>query len=215
MGDTNRIAMITSVSSNIAELATLTMPNKLEYCLKHDYTLIIQNQKYEDAVDRTHALIHLFDEYDLVWALDADAIITNMNVPIHTLECLGNNITVCEEGMVYWNRINCGSIVMKNTLETKTLLQLISVTKDQWKPLPASWQSWLGINAEIFSNMLTIAPIGSFNSIEWNLPASSAIWGPPGNHWKSGHLVYHPCSIYPKEERLNYIKDALANKVIR
>lgn len=211
----SRIAMFTSVSANIAEIASLTMPNKLEYCLIHDYSLIIDNQKYEDCVDRTYAITHLFDEYDIVWALDADAIITNMNIPIHTLDCLGNNVTVCEEGMVYWNRINCGSIVMKNTLKTKTLLQLISVMKHQWENLPASWQTWLGINAKSLGDILTIAPIGSFNSVEWNLPASSAMWGPPGNNWKSGHLVYHPCSIYPKEERIKYLKNALENKVIR
>jgi hypothetical protein len=211
----SRIALLTSVSSNISELAQLTMPNKLEYCLKHDYSLVIVNQKYEEAVDRPHSLIHLFDEYDIVWALDADAIITNMNISFHTLECIGNNITVCEEGMVYWNRINCGSMIMKNTLKTKTLLQLISVYKHQWENLPASWQSWLGINAELLGDMLTIAPVGSFNSVEWNLPASSAQWGPPGNNWRSGHLVYHPCSIYPKEERIQYLKNALQNKVLR
>jgi hypothetical protein len=210
-----RIALFTSISSNISEIATLTMLNKLEYCLKHDYSLVIQNQEYQDAVDRPHALNHLFDEYDMVWTLDADAIITNMNIPIHTLECLGEHVTICEEGMVYWNKINCGSMVMKNTLQTKTLLQLISINKHRWQSLPASWQSWLGENSNAFSNMLTIAPIGSFNSVEWNLPASSAIWGPPGSNWKSGHLVYHPCSVYPREERVKYLKDALATKVIR
>jgi hypothetical protein len=210
-----KLALFTSISSNISEIAELTTQNKLEYCLKHDYSLIIKNQKYEDAVNRPHALIHLFDEYDIVWALDADAIITNMNISIHTLPCLGDHVTVCEEGMVYWNKINCGSIVMKNTLQTKTLLQLISIYKEQWKDLPAQWQSWLGINSNALDNMLTIAPVGSFNSVEWNLPASSEIWGPPGNNWKSGHLVYHPCSIYPREERIKYLKDALQNKVIR
>lgn len=36
----NKIAMLVSVSANIAEIASLTMPNKLEYCLKHDLSLI-------------------------------------------------------------------------------------------------------------------------------------------------------------------------------
>jgi hypothetical protein len=210
-----RIALFTSISANIAEIAHLTTPNKLEYCLKHDYSLIIDNQKYEEAIDRVHSIIHLFDEYDIVWTLDADAIITNMSIPFHTLECLGDNITVCEEGMVYWNIINCGSMIMKNTLQTKTLLQLISINKSNWKNLPASWQSWLGLNADVFSNMLTIAPVGSFNSVEWNLPANSAAWGPPGSNWKNGHLVYHPCSIFPREERIKYLKNALETKVIR
>ena len=44
-----RIALFTSISANIAEIAHLTTPNKLEYCLKHDYSLIIDNQKYEEA----------------------------------------------------------------------------------------------------------------------------------------------------------------------
>jgi hypothetical protein len=211
----NKIAMFTSVSANIAEIANLTMPNKLEYCLKHDYSLIIDNQKYEDCVDRTHAITYLFNEYDIVWCLDADAIITNMNIPFHTLECLGENITVCEEKIVDWNRINCGSIVMKNTLKTKTLLQLISVTKHQWEKLPTQWQTWLANKADSLGDMLTIAPVRSFNSLEWNLPAGSATWGPPGSNWHSGDLVYHPCGVFPREERIKYLKNALETKVIK
>ena len=207
--------MFTSVSANIAEIANLTMPNKLEYCLKHDYSLIIDNQKYEDAVNRTHAITHLFDEYDIVWCLDSDAIITNMNIPFHLLECLGENITVCEEKMVNWNRINCGSMVMKNTLKTKTLLQLISTTKHQWEKLPTQWQTWLANKADFLGDMLTIAPVRSFNSLEWNLPGGSSDWGPPGSNWHSGDLVYHPCAVFPREERIKYLKNALENKVIR
>jgi len=46
-----KVAIITSVSANIAAMAALTVPNKLEYCLRHGYTLIVDNQPYEQAVE--------------------------------------------------------------------------------------------------------------------------------------------------------------------
>jgi hypothetical protein len=210
-----RVLLWTSMSNNISEIISLTAPNKLEYCLKQGYSFLLDNQKYEDAMSRSYALIPLFEEYDLIWAIDADTIITNMNIPIHTLSCLGDHVTVCEENMVYWNKINCGSIVYKNTPQTKWFLKAISENKDKWEKLVCQWQTWLaGISNQI-GDILTIAPPNSFNSIEWNLPASSAVWGPPGNNWKSGDLLYHPCSVFPREERIKYLKNALETRILR
>lgn len=210
-----RVLLLTSISNNISEIISITAPNKLEYCLKHGYSFMLDNQPYKDAVERTYAIIPLFEEYDLIWMIDADTVITNMNIPIHTLECLGENITVCEENMVYWNRINCGSMVLKNTEKTKWLLQAISDHKRNWESLVCQWQTWLANISDNIKDVLTIAPPNSFNSIEWNLPASSAAWGPPGNNWKSGDLLYHPCSVFPREERIKYLKNALDTKILR
>ena len=115
------------------------------------------------------AMIPLFEEYSMIWMIDADTIITNMNVPIHTLPCLGKHMTVCEENMVYWNRINCGSVVYKNTPETKWLLQAISDHKEQWRNLPCQAQTWLAEVSKHVGDIITIAPANSFNSVEWNL----------------------------------------------
>jgi hypothetical protein len=203
-----KVALCTSVSSNIAELATLTVPNKLQYCLQHGYSLVVDNQPYEEAMRNTHYLCELLDRFDLIWALDADAIITDMSQPIHTLSCLGPHVTVCEEGAVEWNWINCGSMVWKNTLVSRTILQTIAMERERWDSLPCQWQTWLGGYAKARPEYVTVAPLRSFNSCLWNRPGNGEF--NPGGHWEPGDFVYHPCGVFPPEEKLRWIQNALS-----
>jgi hypothetical protein len=202
-----RVAICTSVSANIADVSTLTLPNKIEYCLKNDYSLIIDNQVYEQAAKNTHQLVHLFNNYDIIWTLDADTLITNMNMKIEELSCLGPHITVCEEGIVPYNKLNCGSIVWKNTFYSKWFLQTITALDFQWKPLVCGWQTWMEMIRPTLGNLITVAPIRSFNSCVWNKPGGGE--GEPGSHWQKGDFVYHPCGVFPKSEKLNYLKRTL------
>ena len=208
-----RAALFTSVSGNIAELAALTVANKLEYCLRHGYSLHVDNQPYEQAVAAMANLTGLLDVYDLVWSLDADAVITDMGTPFHELPCLGPHVTACEEGIVDWNLINCGSVVWRNTPQARHLLTGITVDEAAWRPLPCGWQTWLGILAAARPEWVTVAPVASFNSCEWTHPGGGH--GEPGSHWKPGHLVWHPCGVFPMARRLELVRDALQAKVTR
>ena len=201
------VAIITSVSENIRDVATLTMPNKLEYCLRHGYSLVADNQPYDTAVVRTDLLCHYLDRFDLIWTLDADTILTNMAVPIDSLACLGPNVTVCEEGILPWNRINCGSMVWRNTFHSRWLANHLSETREQWRLLPCQWQTFLGANADALGDVLTVAPLRSFNSCVWNRPANAH--DEIGGHWQAGDLVYHPCGVFPHEEKIRWLSNAL------
>jgi hypothetical protein len=201
------VAIVTSVSANVAELAALTVPNKLEYCLRHGYTLICDNQPYEEASYNTHYLCDYLDRFDLVWTLDSDAIVTDMTQRIEDVPFLGPHVTVCEEGIVEWNRINCGSIVWRNTPAARGLLHAIHASIDEWTRLACGWQTWLQhIKAEP-ENLITVAPIGAFNSCVWNRPANAR--DEIGGHWSPGDFVYHACGVFPYSERLCWIKKAL------
>ena len=204
-----KVAIITSVSENVRDVAALTMHNKLEYCLRHGYSLVADNQPYETAVVRTDLLCHYLDRFDLIWTLDADAILTNMAVPIESLTCLGPNVTVCEEGTVSWNRINCGSMVWRNTAQSRWLANHICETQEQWRLLPCQWQTFLGTNADALGDVLTVAPLRSFNSCVWNRPGNAH--DEIGGHWQPGDLVYHPCGVFPREEKLRWLSNALAD----
>ena len=209
-----RVAVVTSVSANIAELAATTVPNKLEYCLRHGYSLIADNQPYEDAVrNLSDGILSILESYDLAWTLDSDAVITNMTVPIHTLECLGPAMTACEEGIVNWNLINCGSVVWRSGCRTRYLLERLREAEHEWMTMPCQQQSWLGGLAGNVGDLITVAPLRSFNSCAWNHPANGL--GDPGCHWQKGDLVYHPCGVYPPEERLRAVRYAIENEVLR
>ena len=189
-----RVAILTSVSSNISDIAMLTLPNKIEYCLKHDYSLIIDNSSYEESCVQMTKLIPLFYNYDMIWTLDADTLITNMNIRIEQLSCLWPNVTVCEDGLFSWELINCGSMVWKNTQKSKELLQKISYSKNIWEKKLCIWQTWLGEIREQLTDTLTIAPIRCFNSCVTWANGDDKNLGLIGT-WEKGDFVYHACGL--------------------
>lgn len=200
-------AIVTSVSANITDMATLTVPNKLEYCLRHGYTLIADNMPISVALSSTDLLCHYLDRFDVVWALDADAIITNMAVPFDELACLGPHVTVCEEGIVDWNPVNCGSVIYRNTPESRGVLTRIAASRSEWESMPCQWQTWMGMLARDRPDIVTVAPLRSFNSCVWNRPANAR--DEVGGHWEPGDLVYHPCGVFPHAEKLRWVERAL------
>jgi hypothetical protein len=198
-----KVAIITSVSANIAAMAALTVPNKLEYCLRHGYTLIVDNQPYEQAVEGVGKLAAYFDTFDLLWALDADAIITNMARRIEDVPGLGPDVTVCKEQMVSWNRVNCGSVIYRNTQPSRCLMQSISNDAASWRQLPCGWQTLFGDSHYEHAAVITAVPSRTFNSVEWTHPGGAS--GEPGSNWAPGDFVYHPCGVFPHDEKLRRI----------
>lgn len=208
------VAIVTSVSEKIAELATLTVANKLEYALRHGYSLVVANRQYEEANAGMVSICDYLDQFDLVWTLDADAVITNMTQPVHELACLGPHVTVCEEGIVPWNRLNCGSVIWRNTPEARHVLTAITIDEPVWRPMPCGWQTWLAHIAENRPEFVTVAPVGAFNSCAWTHPANGPEYA-PGTHWRPGHLVWHPCGVYPMPARVEAVRQMLATGVCR
>lgn len=203
-----RVALFTSVSQNIADMATVTLANKVEYCLRHGYSLIADNRPYADAVAGVSDLVPLLDVYDVLWTLDSDAVITDMEQRIESLDCLGPHVTVCEEGIVDWNLLNCGSVVWRNTPGSRWLMQSISEQRPTWASLPCGWQTWLANISAGIGDILTVAPLRAFNSCVWNRPGNGE--GAPGSLWRPGDFVFHPCGVFPHEVRLEYIAAALS-----
>ena len=203
-----RIAIFTNVSKEIEDMSSLTMPNKLEYCLRHNYSLIMNDQPYDDIMVKMNTLIPLLGNYDILWYMDSDIIITDMTKRIEDLGCLGPHITVCEEKIVSWNHINCGSIVFRNTDDSKAVLQAITDHEKDWKPLICQWQTWLYAIKHNIGDIITIAPLRSFNSCVWNKPGNGP--GLPGSDWQEGDFVCHPCGMFPYNPlRVDYIKETL------
>jgi hypothetical protein len=202
-----RVAVVTSISQNIAGMVSLTLANRMEYCLRHGYSLICDYKELADAYAGVATLVPFLDVYDIIWTLDADAVITDMSKRIEELECLGPHVTVCEEGIVSWNRLNCGSIVWKSTPESKRLLQEITAERSQWQHLPCVWQTWLAGRVCELGPVLAVAPLRSFNSCAWNRPGGGD--GPPGSNWHPGDFVHHACGVFPYEEKLRHVANAL------
>jgi hypothetical protein len=155
----------------------------------------------------------LLEIYDLVWTLDCDAVITDMTRPLHTLPCLGPGVTVCEEGIVGWNRLNCGSMVWRAGSRSRYLLDRIDESAAEWIAAPCVWQTWLGAHADALAGVLSVAPLRSFNSCAWTHPGGS--FGEAGSHWELGDFVFHPCGVFPHEERLEVVRSVLHQGVVQ
>jgi hypothetical protein len=202
-----KVAVVTSVSENIAEMAALTVPNKLAYCLRHGYSLVVNNESYQDAVmNWPKAVAKLLDSFDLVWCLDSDAVITDLDRPIHSLPGLGPCLTVCEEGIVDWNRINCGSTVWMSGSMARYLLSRIDECFHEWEKMPCQQQTWLGVQADRSGDLIKVAPLRSFNSCAWNHDGDDI---KPRSHWQPGDFVFHPCGVFPHSQRLVSVRAAL------
>jgi len=208
-----RVAVVTSVSSNVAELASVTLPNKSEYCLRHGYSLIVHSQPYEEAIEKPDLLDPLFETFDLVWHLDNDAIVTDMTKRIEELPCLGPHMTVCEEGIVGWNLLNCGSYVLRRTPKSRELMRKIAAARDEWRSMPCVWQTWLAVHLKELGDAVTVAPVRSFNSCVWNRPANA--YDEVGGNWQYGDFVYHTCGVFPLSERVEWMRRTLADGVKR
>lgn len=176
------IALVTSSSKN-TPWAKYTIQNKAEYCRKQGYTLIARNLPYQEAVKDFDFLIRLFNSFETVWTLDADAIITNPDKKLEDID-LSHGMNICEEGIRGDCRVNCGSVIWKG-FEAVSMIGLIENRKSEWEADPFVWQSFINriTDNPIVSPLLKIHPVGTFNSCHHG----------DTNNWKPGDFVYHPC----------------------
>ena len=194
------VAIYTSISAGCAEFAKATTPSKTAYCVRHGYSLVLRNREYYEAVlESLRDIYWLLSDFDLVWSLDADCLITSCQ-PIHEHPDLGTHVSVCEEAIVGWNRLNCGSVVWRATIATRGLITLLIQAEPEWRAMPCGWQTWLGEHAADLGDALTVLPPRAFNSVAWNHSGG-------GCHWQPGDLVYHPCGIVPHSLRAEALRD--------
>ena len=197
------VAIYTSISPGCAEFAAATTPSKLRYALRHGYSLVLRNRPYHEAVvESLRDVRELLTDFDVVWTLDADCLVTGTQ-PIHEVPGLGRYVTVCNESICDWNQLNCGSMVWRSALTTRCLLAEMSNREREWRSMPCGWQTWLAEHAAYRDDTLTVLPPRSFNSVAWNHSGG-------GSHWQPGDLVYHPCGIVPHSLRAAALREVAA-----
>jgi hypothetical protein len=197
-----QIAILNSASVG-TPWAQIILPNRLEYCIRHNYTMITCCESYNQALDKFGKLHQLLDQYDLVWTLDSDCLITDLTKKIEELSCLGPNVSICLEGLGDHALINAGSIVWKSTKLSHDLIDEIVNSQSEWKLLPYNIQDWLMKNHTRLRDVLTICPQRAFNSVHHDEKMI----------WQKGDFVYHPCGM-PIDTRCGRLENMLS-KVIK
>lgn len=192
-----KIAIFNSASIG-TPWAQIVLPNRLEYCVRHNYTMITSCEPYEQSLDEFKKLHKILDQYDVVWTLDSDCLITDLRIKIQDISCLGPNVSICREGLGDHALVNAGSIVWKSTQLSHDLIDEIVASQPEWKVFPFNIQDWLMKHHLRLSDKLTICEQRAFNSVHH---AHIMIWQP-------GDFVYHPCGM-PSDTRCEYLKDML------
>lgn len=104
----SKVAIHTHFTNNWEELASITIPNTQRYADKHGYDFHIE--KYPDGnVDfvKTKTALKLLDEYDVVFCLEADMLITNHAVKVESFIDDKSAFYLC----VDVNGVNGGSFI--------------------------------------------------------------------------------------------------------
>lgn len=189
------IAIVTSASSNTPWI-DITLPNRLKYCIKHNYAMIVNCEAYSEALENFGKLSSLLSNYDLVWCLDADCLITNFTKKIEDIDELGPNASICEEGLGSHALVNAGSMVWKNTPLSHELIDEIVLSKPEWQSYQFNIQSWFMVHHKRLEDKLKICPIRTFNSVHYG----------DKKIWQNGDFVYHPCGM-PTDIRCQMLRD--------
>lgn len=115
-----KIAISTIYTSDWQEIIDIVSPNLEIYCNRHGYDMFLT--KYERGLKDFDKIRWLLDamkwDYDFIWQLDADAVITNHKIRIEEFIDSKHDLFICKD----INSVNCGSFIIRNTEWSEWLL---------------------------------------------------------------------------------------------
>jgi mannan polymerase II complex MNN10 subunit len=114
------IVFTTLYDSNFQKLADLTHPNKVSYCNKHNYPLILKNDNFSKipiGFEKAYLILDAFIKYphcEWVFFSECDTFITNMNIKLENIiENERKHFVITTD----FGGINAGSFFVRNSKE--------------------------------------------------------------------------------------------------
>lgn len=106
-------------------LAEVVLPAVRKYCSKHDYRkCFLCSDEDEDWALNKITYLSFFDdlwEYDVLWVLDLDTLITNPEIRFTDFVDFKHDIFICKDV----NGINAGSWIIRNTEASRRFVETI------------------------------------------------------------------------------------------
>lgn len=187
-------------------LADIVIKNMERYCDVHNYYPVfaeIRQDKYapDFGFRKLEVMQLLFGDYDIIWSLDCDTLITNHNIPVEKYLTEDKNLYLCEDV----NGINCGSFILKKSGWSLSLLKKC-----------LSYRGIEGVHCEQDAINLFIKNYGdknirmlphpSINSYLYELYPEHNITAENEGCWKPGNHVLHLPGV-DMNKRLEIISD--------
>ncbi len=201
------IHTIDSGDENIRDVSAISLPNKLEYCMRHDYQFIrerfISKNIYFMEIERLLQILEALKNTDWVISMGADTLITNMGIKAEDIisKYAGVDIIVGRDV----NGINCDVLfVRKCDGVTNWIMTLVYKTKE-YRAYQFAMEAIKPEGANI-----AIIPQKEINAMPYwlyNYPDDK------GGTWQEGDYIFHAAGL-GKEARVAVMKE-IAGKVKR
>jgi hypothetical protein len=198
------ICMVTAYDDKCSEHGDFASRINIAYCLKHKYDFRV----YTDGFDKTRPpawskILFVKDalkDYEWVFWIDADAIVTNHRIEIESYIQLGGDIFVCNETphLVF----NTGIFLIRQCDWSFWLLDEIWNKKE--------WQSFASCEQTAFNQIvceghtghrMVYYPMREFNAVP--LPTRSEI------KWQPGDFIAHCMTDICSSEKVRILSECL------
>lgn len=184
------IVVCTEYGSNYAGIAAITVPLMKEYCERHGYQfreLILEGTGNEYYYKKNEFFDELFKEgVEAIFYLDADALITNLNIRVETFIDDEHSFFITE----HIGELNGGALIIKNNAGGVKINDFILSEKCNF----ANEQNCINHYRYFppFHNQMKVVDHPSFNSLNYELyPELPHIRKREEGHWHEGDFVLH------------------------
>ncbi len=204
-----KIALTTFYNERYKPLAEITIPVMEQYCLKHGYYLNINKIEQDNFhFVKTKDTRKLLDEFDVVMGIEADVLITNLNIKVEEFLDDKNDLYITND----INNINFGTFICKSSDWTKILFDWVNMQSDRF----GDEQEIFERNHNIEKTKIVHHPC--FNSIPYEhyAPSFGKIGYKNGDivsmptakegNWEKGHFVCHTPGL-GFEQRLSILNE--------
>jgi len=192
------LLMLSNADSNYSDVISITAPNRMRYAAKNGHALEIQSRTGTSS--KIECILSCFDRAEWIWWLDADAVITNMELDV--LDLIQRDMVITTD----FHGLNAGSILIRTTELTRRFFQATIDRQGEY-----NWNNCWGEQNAIAYLLWTIhdnvavLPNRAMNSY----PPESA-WQDSSQLWQPGDFVLH-CPGVPHARRLQILKEHSGN----
>lgn len=180
------ILLVTMWGNSYKEIADVTVPIMEYYAKKHNYGFA--QILLSDSIDwpyKKHEFFKTAYDYDVIFYLDVDCLITNLNIKVEFFIDDKNDLFITKD----WNEINGGSLILKRTESGMQLNELIIKMKGIFEN-EQNAIVWL-MGHENFSKFVKILPHPSINSYLYENYKEIGVLTPEQGQWEEGQFILH------------------------
>lgn len=193
-----KCALVTIHDENYQFLSELTWDkNRSLYADKHGYGKIVQTNDFVDTsigFSKIRLLLKTLysSDYDILAWSGTDTLITNFHIPLTEFVYPGYHISIATD----FNGIQSDSFVIRNTIETRSWLEMILNCQDQYKSHPFLEQGVMMETYQQCQHIIKLLPQRYLNSYYYphyyskGATSNNDSLGFSGN-WQVGDFLLH------------------------